>query len=387
MKTPGLKICLASALLAVVLFAGTIVANALSDSDAAGTPPRGCTFDNYDSVYADDPACVEEDSDPTKRIVKGIGNFCAIEASPAITIIYTQGKPGDVVIEGSEDFVKAIRLRKSGNTLFIGLQSGNHSLRGRAVITCSSTTLNSIDISASTRFRAEKGLDIAESLEIEASSASSVSISNVKCRNLKIDGSTSAHIKIGGIKTETLNLDLSSAALFSANTLYCSRLATMDLLSSSHTDIGSLNCVRLLFDGSSAAKAEIGTLTADNTRVECSSGARFNVTEKMQAKEGGDTKLTTSSGASIHVERLNTSDALIYGSSGGNITVMDFNARRLTIDASISNITIKGKVDMVDLTTGRNTRLNLSNLTAKEAYIDARRKSSVNIKASNFNYK
>lgn len=324
-----------------------------------------------------------------KRVLKNLGDFSGITASRAINIVYTQGKPGEIIIEGPAKYVEKIEIGKdnSGRLKIENNYRGN--IEGNKVtVTCSSTTMKYLDLSTACNFTSTRAIKVNSSFNIETSSASNVSIPTLYCQTLNVDGSSASKIDINNVVSRNVNLDLSSASNFSAQQVYSSVAAELDFSSASDAKIERLECNTLDASCSSASTCKIRDIIANKVNVSCSSTASFYTRGAIVVNAPpGVADLTCSSMSKMEIGTLKGKKALFGSSSQSNMEVKLLDVDDVGIDVSNSNIELAGKANYANITAGYLGIVNCRNLDVRNADVGAARNGKVTIKAANINYK
>ena len=324
-----------------------------------------------------------------KRVLKNLGDFSGITASRAINIVYTQGKPGEIIIEGPAKYVEKIEISKdnSGRLEIENNYRGN--IEGNKVtVTCSSTTMKYLDLSTACNFTSTRAIKVNSSFNIETSSASNVSIPTLYCQTLNVDGSSASKIDINNVVSRNVNLDLSSASNFSAQKVCSSGVAELDLSSASDAKIERLECKTLDASCSSASTCKIRDIMANKVNVSCSSTASFYTRGAIVVYgTPGVADLTCSSMSKIEIDALQCKKAIFGSSSQSNMEVKLLDVDDVGIDVSNSNIELAGKAKYANITAGYLGIVNCRNLDVRTADVGAARNGKVTIKAANINYK
>ena len=324
-----------------------------------------------------------------KRVLKNLGDFSGITASRAINIVYTQGKPGEIIIEGPAKYVEKIEISKdnSGRLEIENNYRGN--IEGNKVtVTCSSTTMKYLDLSTACNFTSTRAIKVNSSFNIETSSASNVSIPTLYCQTLNVDGSSASKIDINNVVSRNVNLDLSSASNFSAQQVYSSVAAELDFSSASDAKIERLECNTLDASCSSASTCKIRDIIANKVNVSCSSTASFYTRGAIVVNgPPGVADLTCSSMSKMEIGTLKGKKAIFGSSSQSNMEVKLLDVDDVGIDVSNSNIELAGKANYANITVGYLGIVNCRNLDVRNADVGAARNGKVTIKAANINYK
>lgn len=324
-----------------------------------------------------------------KRVLKNLGDFSGITASRAINIVYTQGKPGEIIIEGPAKYVEKIEISKdnSGRLEIENNYRGN--IEGNKVtVTCSSTTMKYLDLSTACNFTSTRAIKVNSSFNIETSSASNVSIPTLYCQTLNVDGSSASKIDINNVVSRNVNLDLSSASNFSAQQVYSSVAAELDFSSASDAKIERLECNTLDASCSSASTCKIRDIIANKVNVSCSSTASFYTRGAIVVNgPPGVADLTCSSMSKMEIGTLKGKKAIFGSSSQSNMEVKLLDVDDVGIDVSNSNIELTGKANYANITAGYLGIVNCRNLDVRTADVGAARNGKVTIKAANINYK
>lgn len=324
-----------------------------------------------------------------KRVLKNLGDFSGITASRAINIVYTQGKPGEIIIEGPAKYVEKIEISKdnSGRLEIENNYRGN--IEGNKVtVTCSSTTMKYLDLSTACNFTSTRAIKVNSSFNIETSSASNVSIPTLYCQTLNVDGSSASKIDINSVVSRNVNLDLSSASNFSAQQVYSSVAAELDFSSASDAKIERLECNTLDASCSSASTCKIRDIIANKVNVSCSSTASFYTRGAIVVNgPPGVADLTCSSMSKMEIDALQCKKAIFGSSSQSNMEVKLLDVDDVGIDVSNSNIELTGKAKYANITAGYLGIVNCRNLDVRNADVGAARNGKVTIKAANINYK
>lgn len=365
-----------------------------SSSSSRTTTHTRKTQGKYDDpLYDGDRSYVVKESGSAnqtmKRVLKNLGDFSGITASRAINIVYTQGKPGEIIIEGPAKYVEKIEIGKdnSGRLEIENNYRGN--IEGNKVtVTCSSTTMKYLDLSTACNFTSTRAIKVNSSFNIETSSASNVSIPTLYCQTLNVDGSSASKIDINNVVSRNVNLDLSSASNFSAQQVYSSVAAELDFSSASDAKIERLECNTLDASCSSASTCKIRDIIANKVNVSCSSTASFYTRGAIVVNgPPGVADLTCSSMSKMEIGTLKGKKAIFGSSSQSNMEVKLLDVDDVGIDVSNSNIELAGKANYANITAGYLGIVNCRNLDVRNADVGAARNGKVTIKAANINYK
>lgn len=346
----------------------------------------------YDDPLYDNNGYVEEEagsSQTMKRVLRNIGDFSGITASRSISVVYTQGKPGEIIIEGPARYVEKIEVTKSNS----GMLEIENNYRGniensKITVTCSSTSLKSLDFSSASSFISTNAIKVGNDLSIQTSSTSNVTIPTLHCQALSAEGSSASSININNVEASSVSIDLSSACNFNSAQLDCSGTVDVDCSSASNLNIDRLECKQLDAGFSSASTGKIQDITASKVEVGCSSASRFyNRGTMVVNNPAGLADLTCSSTSKMDLGTLRARKVLLGASSQGNISADQVEAEQVGIDVSTGIITLAGQSDSADITAGYMGNVEGRNFNVRNAVVGAARFAKVAIKAANIEYK
>lgn len=351
------------------------------DSKSNRTSSRKANYNGYD-----DP--IYNDGKNMRRVIKNIGDFSAISASRAIKIVYTQSRPGEIVIEAPAKYAEAISLSNNRGVLEIRNNYRGNNINGTIKVSCSSTRLRSIDLSTACTFESTTPIDAGGKFTLNLSSASNVNIPSLKCQLLTVDGSSASTVKIPYITSGDLNLDLSSASNFSATHIAASGKAIIDLSSASEVKVDRLDCQNLTADCSSASKSNITNILATSADIDCSSASGFTVRENLICNGSNSfANLSSSSTASINISAVKAARSSLEAYSQSKVSVGYLSAGSVAMDVANSTIEVAGKATRADVSAGTMGYIEARNFDVGTADVEAARYAKVSIKAGHINYK
>ncbi len=234
----------------------------------------------------------------TTKSVK-VANFYKIDAGGAVSVVYTQGALKPVEITAPADVMPYVMVEVNGGHLKAYTNFGNHGNRSLTKdivdvqIKVSSPELRGLDFSTSASFTHKGELDCPNGLDVDASTASSVTLSGVITPHLNIESSTAASVYVNLANTKSTDLEVSSSANLVITDIKCTTL-----------------------------KAEV------------TSGGTANLSG--QGKTGD---FETSSGGTLHATSLALDKAYVSSSSGSSVMIC---AKQADIDrssgATVSNV-------------------------------------------------
>lgn len=349
---------------------------------------QGLTFDNDDSVYEDDPGATERYGGKTRRIIKGIGKFHALKASRSIRIIYTQGKPGDITVEGPEMFVRALEVENQDGNLELSLncRSVNTGATGYTVtVTCSSPGLSEVELQSAASLEVKGRLTVKGRINIDVSSASSVSIGELDCAMLLVDGSSAGSVRIPCVTAGELVIDTSSASSFTTSRISASGNVTLDASSASGITADVIECRSLLIDAGSASSVNVGTIRAAEAAIDVSSAAKCNIKGSIDVGKGR-LQCTASSTATVEIGALQSIELQLGATSQSSLRIYGVNTTELRLDVQQSRVTLRGHGRRAFIEAGSTARVEAAEFDVDEATVEAGRYAEVAIKAAKINY-
>lgn len=207
----------------------------------------------------------------------------AIEASAGVQVIYkpTTGSTAKVTINGDAKRIEHVDVKISGKTLEISPKSrkfggGNINLHG-VTITVTAPILSSIEASAGASVKCTSSISSTnKKIDIEASSGSKISFSNISCRELDIEASSGASISVGNVNASRIDYEASSGASVSSGVIRTERL-DCEASSSGSIKIASGQATRGNFEASSAGKINAQSVKLHHSSVDKSSGGSVRI--------------------------------------------------------------------------------------------------------------
>lgn len=231
-----------------------------------------------------------------------VGAFSKIEARQGIKIVWNVGaateKVSANVCEKYAQYLKVETVRGTLKAYFDfptnePLDSYN---LGTTVITITAPSLSAVELSSAAKLEVNGTWRAEADIDIEISSAGSLSASMIDCKELDLEvssagsvdivtingsldaeASSAAKLKIGGIKGSRLKVEASSGASFTADRAECEKISA---------------------ESSSAAKVSINGIVCGNLSAEASSGSTIQLSGEC------DTLKLDNSGAVIFHDNL-----------------------------------------------------------------------------------
>lgn len=233
-----------------------------------------------------------------KKDVK-IGKFNKIEASSGIQVVFTQGShTGVAKVATTPSAEKYLKIGVDGGTLEISYASHKENIYGPTIVSVQAPDLTEIELSSAAFVQINGNLKIRKKLDIELSSAASVSARNVTGEELDIELSSASAVNISNVNLDVLKIDLSSASTCSIENVTAVRM-NIDTSSSAKCDVKSFNGTEVDADSSSASTVRVNGIVAEKVKGEAHSGAEVIL-------EGKCSTLVTDSGSggSVSARRL-----------------------------------------------------------------------------------
>lgn len=227
----------------------------------------------------------------TKNI--SVSDFRKISVAQAIRLVFVQhsGQP-KVEVRTDENVLPLLDIAVKDGELNVRYKQNVQVRNAKTVVTVHASDLSSLEASSASSVELRNGLNRYGKLEIETSSAASLSGKGIiQCKELSLEASSASSLKLSGVKTEILDCDASSGADVKLEAVKAGRL---DCEASSGADVDMSGSAREVdFEASSGADINAGGLEAKSGKAAASSGAdvKCNVTGKFSRK--------TSSGGSV----------------------------------------------------------------------------------------
>lgn len=339
-----------------------------------------------------DETTTEEPADSaykyTKKVLHNIGDFRAINVTNAVIVSYTQGKPGDVVIQGMEKYVKYVRVSNENGVLEVRMNCNNVSTRdGKIPVTviCSSTTLNNIECYSTACFETSTPLKLKGSLSVEARSAAKIQIPALTCTSFVAEIMSASTINVGQINAASAEIEVASASKFHTSGLTCTAGVEANTASAGACNLGLVSCNKFSAEASSASNISLQTLTAGVADVSASSSAKINLQGDVVINRGMF-NCSSSSTSEVTVSSLAAADVRMEATTMSSINMNSVRAASVDITAFNSHITLRGDADRAHIEAGSMANVNASGLHVKDARVDISRPAEVHIKADNITY-
>ncbi len=227
----------------------------------------------------------------TKNI--SVSDFQEISVGQAIRLVFVQqsGQP-KVEVRTDENILPLLDIAVKDGELNVRYKQNAQVRNAKTVVTVHAADLSGIKASSASSVELLNGLNRYGKLEIETSSAASLSgKGTIQCKELSLEASSASSLKLSGVKTDILDCEASSGANVKVEAVKADRV-DCEVSSGSGVDLsGSAREVDL--DASSGAGIDAGDLKAETGQANASSGARVkcNVTGGLSRK--------TSSGGSV----------------------------------------------------------------------------------------
>ncbi len=227
----------------------------------------------------------------TKNV--SVGDFQEISVAQAIRLVFVQqpGRPR-VEVRTDENIHPLLDIAVEHGELNVRYKRNVQVRNARTVVTVYAPDLSGVEASSASSVELRNGLNRYGKLEIETSSAASLSgKGTIQCKEVSLEASSASSLKLSGVKTDILDCEASSGADVKVEAVKAGRV---DCEVSSGADVDLRGSAREVdFDASSGADINAGGLKAETGQAKASSGAdvRCNVTGRFSRK--------TSSGGSV----------------------------------------------------------------------------------------
>lgn len=223
--------------------------------------------------------------------------FDGIEVSLGIKAVVKTGNGGQKVkAHIAKELARYFKATVKDGTLHLTFDTKRNINTGNREIAVVYVTVPSLDVlkaNVAGSVVCEGELKTRGELKVEASSAGSISLSSVSCRNFSADMSSAASFTVGRLKAAELDLDANSAAGMKLRGIEA-RDVNLDASSSANVTLEGNAGKTAHFDVSSAASVKASALKAASVTAEASSGASLScyATEQISAKgsSGGSVK-------------------------------------------------------------------------------------------------
>lgn len=238
-----------------------------------------------------------------------ISQFSKIEAANGIKVIFTQGKfTGTADVQMSPTAEKYLEIKVEEGTLELSYRTHKENINGPTIVKVQAPQLTSIDLSSAADVEINGNLKVDNKLDIELSSAASVTAGDVTGVEVDIDLSSASKVIMGNLNLNKFEIEQSSA---------------------SECKIGKVTAVNMEVDLSSASKCEVAGFNGTGIDAEASSGSNINIkgitaqTVKAEATSGADINLQgvcsyvsidSSSGGSVNTNQLKADNSNAKGS-------------------------------------------------------------------------
>ncbi|MCM1489321.1 MAG: DUF2807 domain-containing protein [Muribaculum sp.] len=208
------------------------------------------------SVLAQKKRSASDDTRISKNIK--IGDFNKIDVDRGIVVNFRQAdNPGYAVVKADPEIIDFVEIKLDGNELEISYNKNNINLKSGAqtVVTVSSRNFTGAEVSSAASLRVKGNLVVKNEIDLEASSASKIQLENVTCPKLEIDCSSSASVEAASL-VGNLDVDASSA---------------------SSVGVSQLQAEKIDIEASSAASISLKTIRANVIDVEASSASKISL--------------------------------------------------------------------------------------------------------------
>lgn len=242
-----------------------------------------------------------KDSDATVKKSVRIGNFSEIDASQGIKVTWTQGQSsGKAIVATTPSAEPYLKVYVKDGCLYLKYDtksSKNVNVKGPTIVTVSSPELNGVDLSSSASLTVNGTWRQQGDVEIDLSSAASVSIARLDCRKLEYDASSSAKAAIHDL-TASLDADMSSASSLRIKSLKGGDFEA-ECSSAAKLTVDSFFGNNINVQTSSAANISISGIDCDEIKADASSGSGISLSGQCRW-----ISQDTSSGAKVNTSGL-----------------------------------------------------------------------------------
>lgn len=256
--------------------------------------------------------------DVSKSTVKksyNISQFSKIEAANGIKVIFTQGKfTGKADVQMTPTAEKYLEIKVDEGTLELSYRSLNENINGPTIVRVQAPQLTSIDLSSSASVEMNGTLKVDRKLDIELSSAASVTAGDVSGVEVEIDLSSASKVTMGNLNLNKLDIEQSSASECNIGKVTAVNM-DVDLSSASRCEIAGFNGTGVDAEASSGSNIKIYGISAQTVKAEASSGADITLEGKC-----GKAYIDKSSGAGIDVRRLKSNASSVSSSETSSQT-------------------------------------------------------------------
>ncbi len=193
------------------------------------------------------------------------GSFDKIEVEGPVSVEFTQGKQGPVVVTAPSFEMEYLEVEVSGSTLEIEFDDEyfrkEKNKRGRRVtVKISAPSLREIDMSLSSSF-VGGALKQTGNLEIDADTSASIEFKSVECGDLSVDADTSGSVRIGSVSANVLEGDADTSGSIRINGKVSQAMFKAD--TSGSIKANTLTATKVSAKADTSGSVEVETLTAD----------------------------------------------------------------------------------------------------------------------------
>lgn len=221
----------------------------------------------------------DSDSADSKVVSKNIkiGDFSRIDVAQGIKVVFRQApNPGYAAISASPKNLDRISIKMDGDEVEISYKDASQSkisvLKNQVptkVVVCS-PKLTGADIRSAASVQVAGDINTQHAIDIDLSSAGSVSFNTVVCPLLSLDCGSSASVRVKALKGD-LEAETSSAASVKVESMLGNKL-NAEASSASSITVAGLRCVSVDAEASSAAHITLSGV-CDSFKKEVSSAA------------------------------------------------------------------------------------------------------------------
>ncbi|MBD5355841.1 MAG: hypothetical protein HDR88_02400 [Bacteroides sp.] len=242
-----------------------------------------------------------------------IGNFNKIEASQGISIIFTQGNfTGSAEIQTTPSAEQYLNVEVNKGVLEVRYKNPSGNIQGPTIVRVQAPDLSDVELTSAASLTVEGSLKLNGKLEIDLTSAASVSLNTVTAVGLDIDQSSASTVTIGNLNLKTLSMDLTSASNANIGKVTAVKMS-VETTSAAECGIGGFNGDRVVVEATSGSKIVVKDIKATEVDAEASSGANI-----ILSGQSGKISTGSSSGAKINKDKLYISEKNNGNSSRDN---------------------------------------------------------------------
>lgn len=329
-----------------------------------------------------------QNSNTMRRVIKGIEDFDAISASGRIHILYTQGNPGDIIIEGNEQTAQQVNIScKKGELQIHRKVKSDCDNNTPVIVKCSSMQLKKIGLSSACSLKSETALNSTGTFCLEMTSAARIDIPKLTADNLTLMSSSAAVSKISSLKVSSFVAELSSAAKADITLASVSTSAEVTLSSASYLNIVRLTCTSLNLCTSSASTCRLGDVNSNDVSIETSSSSTLSISGLLNCNNTKPISIEASSASTIDIASIRGKNAVIETMSQGNVNLRNILLSTLHLEAYSSKVFLHGIADTAYIEAGPLTVIDGNGFDVEVANVEANRSAKITIKAGKVNYK